>query len=100
MQAMPRTPIFAAQVVPSALAPRVLLFRWPLAITSQWEQLAPGFFDAPGTDFMSPARWGPIQRALSSAQVEAYPARSAPYPARRVRLLLFVLGLDHLRCPR
>eukprot|EP00967_Tisochrysis_lutea_P109802 scaffold171167_cov21-Tisochrysis_lutea.AAC.1 len=38
---------FIHLVVSNALAPRVLLFRWPLAITAQWEKLASGFFDAP-----------------------------------------------------
>lgn len=38
------------QVVPSQIAPRVLLFCWPLAVTSHWQKLAPGFFDAPGAE--------------------------------------------------
>ncbi|KAF5841955.1 nucleotide cyclase [Dunaliella salina] len=40
-------------VVSNVVAPRVLLFRWPLAITAQWEKLAPGFFDAPGASNLS-----------------------------------------------
>mmetsp|Transcript_22804 Transcript_22804/g.59590 ORF Transcript_22804/g.59590 Transcript_22804/m.59590 type:complete len:2664 (-) Transcript_22804:127-8118(-) len=45
--------IHLVQVVSNALAPRVLLFRWPLAITAQWEKLASGFFDAPGASSLS-----------------------------------------------
>lgn len=35
------------QVVPASVAPRVLLFPWPLPAVDTWEKISPGFFDAP-----------------------------------------------------
>ncbi|KAG2425877.1 hypothetical protein HYH02_014940 [Chlamydomonas schloesseri] len=37
------------QVVPASVAPRVLLFPWPLSLPVGWEKISPGFFDAPGS---------------------------------------------------
>ncbi len=37
-----------AQVAPASVAPRVLLFPWPLETVAKWEKISPGFFDAPG----------------------------------------------------
>lgn len=31
------------------MAPRVLLFPWPLSLPVGWEKISPGFFDAPGS---------------------------------------------------
>eukprot|EP00798_Chlamydomonas_sp_ICE-L_P026803 gene26803-4397_t len=37
------------QIAHASLAPRVLLFEWPLATGPNWDKLSPGFFDAPGS---------------------------------------------------
>ncbi len=39
----------APQVIPASVAPRVLLFPWPLSLPVGWEKISPGFFDAPGS---------------------------------------------------
>lgn len=40
--------VHLVQVVPSAMAPRALIFKWPLSIGQGWQKISPGFFDAPG----------------------------------------------------
>lgn len=39
--------IHLMQVVPASVAARTLTFAWPLPLSSAWEQVVPGFFDAP-----------------------------------------------------
>lgn len=46
----------AAQIAPTRLAARVLIFKWPLTAGRQWAQMSPGFFDAPGAPGASVAR--------------------------------------------
>ena len=45
--------VHLVQIVPTSLAARVLTFPWPLATPMSWEKILPGFFDAPGSSFVT-----------------------------------------------
>ncbi|KAG2436965.1 hypothetical protein HXX76_006480 [Chlamydomonas incerta] len=55
------------QVVPASVAPRVLLFPWPLSLPVGWEKISPGFFDAPGSSRLL----FPAMRELMGADVQS-----------------------------